>query len=40
MKVATFLKLATESFISRVGVEKGLLYPLFKGKRQGKLIYD
>ena len=31
------MKLATESFINSVGVEKGLLYLLFKRKRAGKV---
>lgn len=31
------MKLATESFINSVGVEKGLLYLLLKRKRAGKV---
>lgn len=31
------MKLATESFINSVGVEKGSLYLLFKRKRAGKV---
>ena len=31
------MKLATESFINSVGVEKGLLYLFFKRKRAGKV---